>query len=83
MSTPAKKIIKKLQDDDDLREDILRWVVSNKYHKRYEHCTSELSDECVGVGLKTTFHGKQCPACRIASRKQLYEKGRKEKKQSD
>jgi len=80
MTTNAhKKYMDKLKTDKDFQDAAVRWMVSMDYHKKYEQCTSEISGDCVGTGLKIGFHGKQCPECRAEAKKRVYEKKKREK----
>lgn len=67
----AQRLIEKLKEDSDVMQRVMTWIVANQYHEKYQECTAELSDGCIGVGLKIDFHGKHCPECRLAYRRNL------------
>ncbi len=65
------EIIKELRENEAARDGVLKWIVENNYEKLYQRCEYEpSSDKCVGVGLRSTFHGKKCPSCRREYRNQ-------------
>ena len=60
----SKLLIAKLDKNSELREAIVKWILQGEYEKPYLRCNSGCSDDCVGVGLKETFHGFKCSECR-------------------
>lgn len=58
-----KEILKILRNSETMRNSITRWIVDNEYDKDYRKCNAGSSDECIGVGVRSEFHGRRCNAC--------------------
>jgi hypothetical protein len=64
--------IKKLRKNKQEFEEVLRWIVEKEHDKKYKKCNSLLSSKCIKVGLATQFHGRRCPECSKAYKRQNY-----------
>jgi hypothetical protein len=76
----SKLLIAKLDKNSELREAIVKWIVQEEYDQLYKKCNAGLSEECLGVGLRETFHGKRCNECRKTYKNELNHEKRSNKK---
>lgn len=67
-------IINKLMKDEDALMTVAMWMTAKGHHKRYKVCNAHASEECIGIGLASKFHGKHCPACVREYRREWYDK---------
>jgi len=78
----SKSIIRKLEVDAKLLDDIMKWAVASGHDKRYKKCIAGLSEDCLGVDAMELFHGKHCAECRAVYMREKYLKTKKSKSKS-
>lgn len=72
--TEGMDIISKLKRNETALMAVAMWMTANGHHKRFKECNARVSDDCVGIGFASKFHGKHCPACVREYRREWYDK---------
>ena len=78
----SKSMIRKLEVDAKLLDDIMKWAVASGHDKRYKKCIAGLSEDCLCVDAVELFHGKHCAECRAVYMREKYLKSKKSKSKS-
>jgi len=78
----SQSIIKKLENDAQLLDDIMKWVVASGHDKRYKRCVAGLSEQCLKVDAVELFHGKHCAECRVVYQARKYQERKTKKNKS-
>ena len=76
------EIIRELKGNQAALQGVVKWILDNGHDKLYQTCNDKSSDGCIGFGLRESFHGKKCPACRREARNQNYAAKHSKKKRS-
>ncbi len=73
-------IISELENNREALEKVTLWIVEEGHDKLYRRCRGGESEQCITVGLRDTFHGHRCPACRNAWKRMSYAEHAKQEK---
>ena len=79
----SKEVIKVLKKDEAMLAEIAKWMYTQGHHKMYNECRGVDSENCEGIGLRSTFVGKKCRTCYLAYKKQIYASGKSSEKWAD
>lgn len=75
--------IEKLKKNEKLLDEVLQWITSKGFDKKWKKCVANSVDDCVGVGLANTFHGKRCQVCTRAYKKEKWWENKEKKKEEE
>ena len=59
----ANDIISQLRFNENLRDEVVEWIIKHEYEKKYMKCILRLSSECKGIFIRGTYRGKRCNKC--------------------
>ena len=72
LNNSGEEVLLSLTRDKNLRDTIMKWMMLEDHHLKFQKCNDGISDDCINVGLRKLFHGKKCPACERYYRRELY-----------
>ena len=69
IDSQIKKCIEWMKNEE-VSDQVMRWVVENNMHKAHRMCKAHISAKCFGTDRSEKFHGNVCNECHYYERKQ-------------
>ena len=64
------KKCKELMKNEEVCDQVMRWIVEKNMHKAYRMCKAHISANCFGTDFSDKYHGNVCNECHYYERKQ-------------
>lgn len=77
----SKEVIKALKKDEAMLQEVAKWIYLQGHHKMFNASKGEYSENCEGIGLRSTFVGRKCHTCYLAYKKQIYAESKRASKE--